>query len=106
MNWETFMCLGDSITIGARSYCSYPEYAANELEKEIGNHWILINHATTGFTAIDLSRSIANNFNNLKNFQPSIITILIGTNDVKTNTSGEDFTIALNQIVLKANLIV
>jgi lysophospholipase L1-like esterase len=106
MNWETLMCLGDSITIGARSYCSYPEYAAAELEKEIGNHWIIINHATSGFTAIDLSRSITANFNNLKKFQPSIITVLIGTNDVKSNVPSEDFEIALNQIVLKAKLIV
>lgn len=105
MNWETLMCLGDSITIGARSNCSYPEYAADALEAEIGNHWLVINHATSGFTTIDLSRSVTNNFNNLKNFHPSIITILIGTNDVKTNTTGEDFSIALNQLILKAKLI-
>ncbi len=45
MNWETLMCFGDSITIGARSYCGYPEYAGNYLEKELGNKWNIINHA-------------------------------------------------------------
>lgn len=105
MNWETLLCLGDSITIGARSYCGYPEYTGSALEKEIGNRWNVINHATSGFTAMDLHRSITNNFSNLKQFEPGIVTLLIGTNDVKKNTSVEDFTIAYNLVVMKAMML-
>ncbi len=65
MNWETLMCFGDSITIGARSYCGYPEYTGFSLQKELGNYWNVINHAISGHTAIDLNRYITVNFHNL-----------------------------------------
>ncbi len=105
MNWETLMCLGDSITIGARSYCGYPEYAGNLLEKELGNHWNVINHSVSGYTAMDLNRYIAVNFRNLSYFNPSIVTVLVGTNDIKGNTSAENYEIAYNQILIKAKLL-
>jgi len=105
MNWETLMCFGDSITIGARSYCGYPEYAGNYLEKELGNKWNVINHAVSGYTAIDLHRYITNNFANLSSFTPSIVTVMVGTNDIKNNTFPEDFEIAYNQVLIKAKLI-
>jgi len=99
------MCFGDSITIGARSYCGYPEYAGNYLEKELGNKWNIINHAISGYTAMDLHRYITNNFANLSAFTPSIVSVMIGTNDIKNNTSCEDFEIAYNQVLIKAKLI-
>jgi lysophospholipase L1-like esterase len=105
MNWETLMCFGDSITIGARSYCGYPEYTADFLEKSCGNNWNVINHAISGYTSMDLARYITANFNNLKQFAPGIVTVLIGTNDVKCNTSPEDFAIAYKQVIVKAMLI-
>jgi len=105
MNWETLMCFGDSITIGARSYCGYPEYCGDFLEKEIGNKWNVVNNAASGYTAIDLHRHITSNFQNLASFNPSIVTVLIGTNDIKCGSSLEDFGIAYNQILIKAKLI-
>lgn len=105
MNWETLMCLGDSITIGARSYGGYPDYAGNSLEKSLGNNWDVVNHAVSGYTAMDLARSMTTNFSNLKQFAPGIITILIGTNDVKSKTSSEDFAMGYKQILLKAMLL-
>jgi len=105
MNWETLMCFGDSITIGARSYCGYPEYTANFLENEIGNNWNVINHSVSGYTAIDLHRYISSHFSNLSSFTPSIVTVLIGTNDIKNDTSAENFEIAYNQILIKSKLI-
>jgi lysophospholipase L1-like esterase len=105
MNWETLMCFGDSITIGARSYCGYPEYAGAELQKTLGNKWNVINHSVSGYTAIDLARYITGHFSNLRDFAPGIVTILIGTNDVKKNTGKEDFRIAYEQVVLKAMLL-
>lgn len=105
MNWETLMCFGDSITIGARSYCGYPEYAGYSLQKELGNYWNVINHAESGHTAMDLNRYITINFHNLSYFNPSIITVLVGTNDIKLSTSLEDFEIAYNQILIKTKLL-
>src|SRR4051812_24990885 len=105
MNWETLLSLGDSITIGARSYGAYPEYAGHLLEKKLGNNWNVINHAVSGYTAMDLARSISNNFLNLKQFAPGIVTILIGTNDVKIKTSEQDFEMSYKQVLLKAMLI-
>jgi lysophospholipase L1-like esterase len=105
MNWETLMSFGDSITIGARSYCGYPEYAGNFLEKSLGNKWNVINHAVSGYTTINLARYITANFSNLHQFAPGIITIMIGTNDVKFSTAESDFEIAYRQVVLKALMI-
>ncbi|MEO6694446.1 MAG: SGNH/GDSL hydrolase family protein [Ignavibacteria bacterium] len=105
MNWETLMCFGDSITIGARSYCGYPEYCGDLLEKIIGNKWNVVNHSVSGYTAIDLNRYISGNFHNLTSFNPSLVTVLIGTNDIKSGTSLENFEIAYNQILIKAKLI-
>jgi lysophospholipase L1-like esterase len=106
MNWETILCLGDSITIGSRSYLGYPEYCGHFLSVKTKKSWNVINHATAGFTTIDLARSIDKNLAHLKTHKPEIITILIGTNDVKINTSPADFKIALEQLIIKAKLIV
>jgi lysophospholipase L1-like esterase len=102
MNWESLLCLGDSITYGARSYLGYPEYTGNLLSEALSKHWNVINHANNGSTAADLSRSVSNNFMNLKGFAPGVSTILIGTNDAKAGTPVEDFEIALRQIVIKS----
>jgi lysophospholipase L1-like esterase len=106
MNWETLMCFGDSITKGARSYCSYPEYTGFFLEKEIGNRWNVINHSECGFTAMDLAKSISNNFGNFKDHNPSLISIMAGTNDLKSNTTLKNFEIAYNQIIIKSKLLI
>jgi lysophospholipase L1-like esterase len=106
MNWETILCLGDSITIGARSYLGYPEYMGNMLENAIGSRWNVVNHATCGHKAIDLHRSITTNFQNLQNFQASLATILIGTNDLKEPTTLDNYRIAYRQVILKTKLMV
>ena len=105
MNWETIICLGDSITIGARSMLGYPEYCGNSLSELTNKHWHVINHATSGYKTIDLCRCVTNNFANLKSFKPDVISIMIGTNDLKTKTNYEDFRIAYEQLIIKARLI-
>jgi lysophospholipase L1-like esterase len=105
MNWETLLCLGDSITIGSRTYLGYPEHAGLHLEKKLGNKWNVINHATCGFKAIDLHRSVTQNFQVLQQFQPSLATIMVGTNDLKSPTHLDDFRAAYQQLVLKTQLI-
>lgn len=106
MNWETILCLGDSITIGSRSYLAYPDYCGNYLSEQTHKSWNVINHATAGFTTIDLVRSVDKNLAHLKSCKPEIISILIGTNDLKSNTSVSDFKIAYEQIVMKARLLI
>jgi lysophospholipase L1-like esterase len=105
MNWETLLCLGDSITFGARSYFGYPEIAGNILEENLSKNWNIINHSTNGFTTIDLIRSLSPVAPIYKQEFPSIITIMIGTNDIKNKTSIKDFTIAFKQVIVKAKLM-
>lgn len=105
MNWETLLCLGDSITFGARSYMGYPEICGNLLEQKLSKNWNVINHATNGFTTIDLVRSLNPVLTAYKMEHPSLITIMIGTNDIKNKTSIEDFTIAYRQLLVKAKLM-
>lgn len=106
MNWETILSFGDSLTIGSRSYLSYPEYCGEFLSQQTHKKWNVLNHAVAGYTTIDLTRSIDKNFAGLKTAKPDIITILIGTNDLKSNTSLNIFRIAYEQLVTKAKLIV
>jgi lysophospholipase L1-like esterase len=105
MNWETYMALGDSITIGARTYLGYPEIAGTILSSRLNKQWNVINHAVSGFKAIDLVRYIDQHYINLKEQKSSITTILIGSNDIKESTQLEDYCVALNLAVLKAKLI-
>jgi lysophospholipase L1-like esterase len=105
MNWETILSLGDSITYGARSYYGFPEICGSILEKNLQKKWNVINHSTNGFTTIDLVRSIDKHWANFSGVFPNIITVLIGTNDVKLNTKPEEFLIAYNLLILKLKLI-
>jgi lysophospholipase L1-like esterase len=105
MHWETILSFGDSITFGARSYLGYPEVCADILEKKLDKKWHVINHSANGFTTMDLVRSINPLMENYKNCFPSIITVMIGTNDIKTNVSINDFIIAYNQLIIKLRLM-
>lgn len=105
MNWETLLCLGDSITIGARSYMGYPEYSGAKLEIKTQKKWNVINHAVSGYTTIELLRFIDSSWKHLLETKPEIVTIMIGTNDIKSNTNEEDFKIAYNLLITKARLL-
>jgi lysophospholipase L1-like esterase len=105
MNWETILCLGDSITCGARSYFGYPEICGSILEQALSKKWNIINHSTNGYTTIDLIRSLNPAAISYKESFPSIITIMIGTNDIKNKTAINDFTIAYKQLIVKAMIM-
>lgn len=105
MNWETLLSFGDSITFGARSYLSYPEICCDILSNKMNKSWHIVNHATNGFTTIDLCRSINPQLNNYKVLFPSIITVMIGTNDIKMNVNLEEFRIAYQQLIVKLKLL-
>jgi lysophospholipase L1-like esterase len=105
MNWETYIAFGDSITIGARTYLGYPEQVADILGRKLSKQWNAVNHAVSGYKAVDLARHIDLHFSALQIQKASISTILIGTNDLKEKTSPDDFAIALNQVILKVRLL-
>lgn len=105
MNWETLLCIGDSITYGARSYAGYPEYAGAKLEDVLSKHWNVINLAVSRLKTIEISRLVSDNFTNLKNQSPSIITIMAGTNDIRDGISTSDYVLALTQLAIKAQII-
>lgn len=105
LNWETLLCLGDSITIGARSYMGYPEYTGAILENKTQKKWNVINHAVSGYTTIDLLRYVDSSWSHLQQTNPEVVTIMIGTNDIKTNTKDSDFEIAYKLLVVKAKLL-
>lgn len=105
MNWETYIAFGDSITIGARTYLGYPELVGAKLSESLNKQWNVINHSSSGFKAIDLSRYIDKYFSSLSEHKSVVTTVLIGTNDIKEKTTNEDFKIALNQIFIKTRLL-
>ncbi len=105
MNWETLICFGDSITAGARSYLGYPEYTGNVLSGKLNKEWNIINYSANGLTTIGLVRSINEKFSSLKSFDASMISVLIGTNDLKENIPEEEFAIAYAQLVVKLRLV-
>lgn len=105
MNWETYIAFGDSITIGARTYLGYPELTGAILEDRLSKQWNVINCSVSGFTAIELARYIDKNYSNLIQHKSSITTILIGTNDLKSGTSQQNFEIALTQIIIKSKIL-
>jgi len=105
MNWETILAWGDSITIGARSYLAYAEHAGNFLQQETGKHWHTPIHAVCGYTACDLNRSLTPEISNQQALSPSLLTLMIGTNDLKSPTDPESFRVAYRQLLIKASLI-
>lgn len=105
MNWETLLSFGDSITFGARSYLGYPEICGDILGQKLEKSWHVINHSTNGFTTMDLIRSINPMLYNYKNAFPSIITVMIGTNDIKNMLHVNEFRIAYNQLIIKLKLL-
>lgn len=105
MNWESLLCMGDSITRGARSYLGYPEVAAHLLARATPVEWTSWNFAWNGYRAIDLLRAIDEHRAGLAQFHPSLCTIMIGTNDAKAGVPTEDYALVMAQMVTKARLL-
>ena len=105
MNWETILFLGDSITVGARTYLGFPEYAGSILELKLQKSWNILNHSKNGQTTIELARSIDGKFLAFTAQKPLLVVVLIGTNDIKQHTTVDEYRIALNQVVIKAKLV-
>ncbi|MEO1629084.1 MAG: SGNH/GDSL hydrolase family protein, partial [Bacteroidota bacterium] len=99
------LCVGDSITIGARSYLGYPEYLGALLAKHTNSEWNVINNAISGYTTCEIMRVVSERHSNIQQQNPSLATILIGTNDVKKKTRYDLFEIAYQQLLIKVKLL-
>ena len=105
MNWESLLCMGDSITRGARTYLGYPEVASHLLGRATPVAWTSWNFAWNGYRAIDLLRAIDEHRAAIAQFNPSLCTIMIGTNDAKDGVRAEDYALVMEQVVTKARLL-
>ncbi len=105
MIWNEIVCLGDSLTYGARDEYgrSYPAELGKILSEKTGEFYICHNYGINGETSSDLLRR---SWNILKSNKSSKIAILmIGTNDTKKPTPINVYRDNIRQIVMsiKAN---
>lgn len=105
MIWNEIVCLGDSLTYGARDRYgrSYPAELGRILSELTGEFYICHNYGINGETSSDLLRR---SWGILKSNQSAKICLLmIGTNDTKIPTPVNIYEDNLRQIVnsIKAN---
>lgn len=85
MIWNEIVCLGDSITYGARDeYGRSPTIELSKIMKErTGENYICHNYGVSGETSVDL---LKRTWKALQSHRPAnIVTIMIGTNDTQKN---------------------
>jgi lysophospholipase L1-like esterase len=100
MIWNEIVCLGDSLTYGARDEYgrSYPAELGKILSTMTGEFYICHNYGINGETSSDLLRR---SWNILKSNKSSKIAILmIGTNDTKKPTPIPIYQDNIRQIVM------
>jgi lysophospholipase L1-like esterase len=105
MIWNEILCLGDSLTYGARDEFgrSFPVELASMLGEKTGEFYVCHNHGINGETSSDLLRRA---WNILKsNRSCKIATLLIGTNDTKLPMPIEIYEDNMRQLIssIKAN---
>jgi lysophospholipase L1-like esterase len=99
MIWNEILCIGDSITYGARDEFgrTFPAELSSMLTKETGEVYYCHNHGICGETSSDLLRRV---WSACKSSPDSkIMTVLIGTNDTQKNIPTEIYEDNLRQIV-------
>jgi len=99
MIWNDIVCLGDSLTYGARDRYgrSYPAELGRLLSEETGEFYICHNYGINGETSSDLLRR---SWQILKsNTSSKICLLMIGTNDTKAPTPVDIYEDNLRQIV-------
>jgi lysophospholipase L1-like esterase len=99
MIWNEILCLGDSITYGARD--EYGRSPTAELSKiltdEVGEAYVCHNHGINGETSSDLLRRTWNAARSHKD--SNIALIMIGTNDTQKAIPPEIYKDNLRQII-------
>ena len=93
-----YLALGDSYTIGTGTSTpgrNFPSHLARKLEEVTGKEVRVKNPAVNGYTTIDLIRS---ELPELDRFQPDLVTILIGANDIVQGFDEADYRGRIRQI--------
>ncbi len=99
MIWNEIVCLGDSITYGARDEHgrSYPAELNKILLEKTGEVYVCHNHGINGETSSDLLRRT---WQALKSHSDAkVALIMIGTNDTQVNNPPSIYRDNLNQII-------
>ena len=99
MIWNEILCLGDSITYGARDEFgrSFPAELAQMLTESTGEIYFCHNHGINGETSSDLLRRAWSACASHK--ESKIMTLLIGTNVTQQNTPIHVYENNLRQII-------
>lgn len=99
MIWSEILCVGDSITYGARDEYgrSFPAELAKIMKEETGEFYFCHNHGVNGETSSDLLKRIWK----VCSSSPAsrIMTLLIGTNDTQRNIPAHIYEDNLRQII-------
>ena len=99
MIWNEILCLGDSITSGARDPYgrSYPAELGSLLTKETGEFYYCHNFSVNGETSSDLQKRAWDNIRSGKDSK--IMILIIGTNDSEAKLPGEIYEDNIRQII-------
>lgn len=105
MIWNEIVCIGDSLTYGARDEFgrSYPAELGKILSEKTNEFYICHNYGINGETSSDLLRRSWHILQSNKNSK--IVLLMIGTNDTKKPMPIEVYRDNIRQIVMsiKAN---
>jgi len=99
MIWNEILCLGDSITYGARDEQgrSFPAELGKILTSRTDEVFYCHNHGICGETSSDLLRRVWNNVRSNTNCK--LATLMIGTNDTQIPITEEIYEDNLRQII-------
>ena len=97
MNYQNILCIGDSQTLGARSYGCYPLYLAKILSERTPYQWRTIARCHHSYKARDLWFMLNEEIDGILDTYQACI--LIGTNDVGNDTPLEIFEEYYRQII-------
>lgn len=102
MIWNEIVCLGDSLTYGARDEYgrSYPAELGKIMSEKTGEFYICHNYGINGETSSDLLRRSWNILRSNKNSK--IMLLMIGTNDTKKPTPLHIYRDNMRQIIMSA----
>jgi len=100
MIWNEILCLGDSLTYGARDRFgrSYPVELGKILTEKTGEFYICHNYGINGETSADILRRSWNILRSNKDCK--IALLLIGTNDTKSPTPVDVYEDNLRQLIM------
>lgn len=99
MIYGVILCIGDSLTYGARDEFgrSYPLELSKMISAELQQEWVCINKGNTRDTTSDLLRRIYDDSH--KYSEASTILLWVGTNDLKVSNSKELFEDNYRQLI-------